>query len=56
MGTAAVVAPIEIINIKGADHCLSGYSHESLMNKLKLKLERIRTGEEEDVYGWNYIL
>ncbi|MES1220923.1 MAG: branched-chain amino acid aminotransferase [Bacteroidota bacterium] len=55
-GTAAVVAPIQTININGVDHHLPLYNHESLMNKLKLKLERIRAGREEDVYGWNYVL
>ena len=56
VGTAAVVAPIGVIGLNDVDHHLPEYSHESLMNKLKLKLDRIRIGEEEDVYGWNYIL
>jgi branched-chain amino acid aminotransferase len=55
-GTAAVVAPIQTIHINGIDYSLPQYSHESLMYKLKLKLERIRTGKEEDVYGWNCII
>jgi branched-chain amino acid aminotransferase len=55
-GTAALVAPIGIINIQGVDYNLPGYDHTSVMNKLKHQLELIRAGEAEDVYGWNYIL
>jgi branched-chain amino acid aminotransferase len=55
-GTAAVVAPIQTININEVDYNLPEYSHESLLNRLKLKLEKIRAGKEEDVYGWNYVL
>jgi branched-chain amino acid aminotransferase len=55
-GTAAVVAPIQTIHINGIDYFLSQYNQESLMYKLKLKLERIRTGKEEDIYGWNCVL
>ena len=51
-GTAAVVAPIRVIQIRGIDHELPvGGDPVSLM--LKRKLEAIRKGEEEDVYGWN---
>jgi branched-chain amino acid aminotransferase len=55
-GTAAVVAPIQLVHINGIDYYLPGYSHESLHNKLKHKLDRIRTGREEDVYGWNWLI
>ncbi|MBL7743158.1 MAG: branched-chain amino acid aminotransferase [Chitinophagaceae bacterium] len=55
-GTAAVVAPIQTVHINGIDFTLPGYSHESLLNRLKEKLERIRTGIEEDIYGWNLVL
>jgi branched-chain amino acid aminotransferase len=55
-GTAAVVAPIQTIHINGIDYHLPQYSHENLMYKLKLKLEKIRTGKEEDVYGWNRVV
>jgi branched-chain amino acid aminotransferase len=55
-GTAAVVAPIQTIHINGIDYYLPEYSHESLLNRLKEKLERIRVGKDEDVHGWNYIL
>jgi branched-chain amino acid aminotransferase len=55
-GTAAVVAPIQTIHISGIDYHLPEYSHESLLNQLKKKLERIRTGVDQDVHDWNYIL
>lgn len=55
-GTAAVVAPIQTIHINGIDHQLPAYSNESLQWKVKDKLTRIRTGSEEDIYGWNFIV
>jgi len=55
-GTAAVIAPIETINIKGTDFRLPGYSHENISYKLKQQLELIRTGQAEDLYNWNYIV
>jgi branched-chain amino acid aminotransferase len=55
-GTAAVVAPIQTIHINGIDFHLPQYSHENLLNRIKYKLERIRTGLEEDLYGWNCIV
>jgi branched-chain amino acid aminotransferase len=55
-GTAAVVAPIERIQINGIDYKLPAYTNANLMYKIKTKLEGIRSGKEEDVYGWNYIV
>jgi branched-chain amino acid aminotransferase len=55
-GTAAVVAPIQTIHINGIDYHLPRYSQENLLNRIKSKLEKIRTGLENDVYGWNYIV
>ena len=55
-GTAAVVAPIQTIHIKGIDYDLPPYGTTSLQSSLKNKLDRIRTGLEEDVYGWNCIV
>lgn len=55
-GTAAVVAPIQTIHINGIDFTLPEYSHESLFNKLKHKLENIRSGADTDLYGWNHII
>lgn len=55
-GTAAVVAPIGVIHIDGMDFHLQDYSKESVSNQLKNKLEKIRSGADEDVYGWNHIV
>lgn len=55
-GTAAVVAPIQTIRINEIDFQLPGYNQESISARLKQKLEKIRTGVEEDIHGWNYIL
>lgn len=55
-GTAAVVAPIQTIHINGIDYHLPEYGPHNLFNNMKRKLEAIRTGKEEDVYGWNCIV
>lgn len=55
-GTAAVVAPIKTIGIGERDYHLPYYTDNSLLNKLKFMLASIRSGQEEDKYGWNYIL
>lgn len=55
-GTAAVVAPIKTININGIDYMLPAYDENTLMNKLKNKLEQMRLGIDADVHGWNYII
>ncbi|MEO7923200.1 MAG: branched-chain amino acid aminotransferase [Chitinophagaceae bacterium] len=55
-GTAAVVAPIQTININGIDFHLPQYTKDHLLNRVKNKLEKIRSGQEEDVYGWNYVV
>lgn len=55
-GTAAVVAPIETIHINGTDRQLPQYSPENLHSRIKLRLDRIRKGQEEDIYGWNSIV
>jgi branched-chain amino acid aminotransferase len=52
-GTAAVVAPINLIHIDGVDYKLPLYTINSLMNQLKQQLEDIRTGISADVYNWN---
>jgi len=53
VGTAAVVAPVQTINIAEIDYHLPVYSHENLSARLKEKLEFIRTGREEDPHNWN---
>ena len=55
-GTAAVIAPIQTINIKGVDHNLPKYKGEEIMYKLKDRLDMIRTGMSEDIHGWNFIV
>lgn len=55
-GTAAVVAPIRTIQINGFDHELPEYGSKSVSALLKAKLERIRTGKENDIYGWNTVV
>jgi branched-chain amino acid aminotransferase len=55
-GTAAVVAPIKTIQIYGVDYQLPGYGNQSMFNKLKSKLQQIRTGAEPDLHEWNYIV
>jgi branched-chain amino acid aminotransferase len=55
-GTAAVVAPIQTIHINSIDYHLPEYGPGSLLNRIKAKLEAIRAGKEEDVYGWNYVV
>ena len=55
-GTAAVVAPIKTINIKGNDYQLPVYNKDNVMFKLKEQLDNIRTGVIADPYGWNFIV
>lgn len=55
-GTAAVVAPIRRINAKGIDINLAAYNDFSMHSRLKQKLEDIRTGAAEDLFGWNLII
>jgi len=55
-GTAAVVSPIDTIQINGVDRSLPPVSASSISQRLKHRLERIRTGREEDVFGWNYVI
>ena len=55
-GTAAVVAPIQIININGVDFSLPKYDDGKMLYELKNKLEKIRLGIDADVHGWNCII
>ncbi len=54
-GTAAVVAPIKTININGIDFLLPK-NEDTRMNKLKIRLEKIRLGIDADEHSWNYII
>jgi branched-chain amino acid aminotransferase len=55
-GTAAVVAPIEIIGIDDRNYHLPAYTQSNIMFKLKERLENIRSGVDADKFNWNYIL
>jgi branched-chain amino acid aminotransferase len=55
-GTAAVVSPIEIINIRGRDRQLPKFGAGAIMFRLKQRLESIRAGKEDDIHGWNHIV
>lgn len=55
-GTAAVVSPIATINIHGVDYNLPAVGKDSFQLRVKEKLNNIRLGIEQDVYGWNYII
>ena len=55
-GTAAVVAPIETIHINGVDYSMAPYNENSVHNKLKNRLELIRSGQLADVHEWNCIV
>jgi len=55
-GTAAVVAPVQTIQINGVDYSLAAYDEDSVHNKLKHQLELIRSGQIADVHEWNCIV
>jgi branched-chain amino acid aminotransferase len=55
-GTAAVVAPIQTIQIQGIDYHLPPYGPANLLNRIKNKLDNIRKGLEDDTQDWNYII
>ena len=55
-GTAAVVAPIQVISINGQDYKLPSYNTSSIHHQIKTKLENIRLGRDLDIHGWNYII
>jgi branched-chain amino acid aminotransferase len=55
-GTAAVVAPIAVINIHGKDYTIQPASDTSFQVSVKQRLSDIRMGAAPDVHGWNYIL
>ncbi len=55
-GTAAVVAPIEVIHLKGVDYKIALPDANSFQNRVKKKLNDLRLGLAPDTYGWNYIV
>jgi branched-chain amino acid aminotransferase len=55
-GTAAVVAPIAVIQINGKDYQIPVAGPTSFQQQVKKKLHNLRMGLEPDKYGWNYLL
>ena len=55
-GTAAIVAPVAVINIRGIDYSLPVVEPTSMQQKLKKKLLDVRTGVKPDTHGWNYLI
>jgi branched-chain amino acid aminotransferase len=53
-GTAAVVAPIAAINIKGREYNVPAVRDDSFQYRVKHALQAIRLGEVPDTHGWNY--
>jgi branched-chain amino acid aminotransferase len=54
-GTAAVVAPIEWIQIGDAGY-QTYTGDDAVMFSLKHELDAIRAGRQPDIFGWNYIV
>ena len=55
-GTAAVVATIALINIRGTDYKINPPTENSFQNRVKEKLNQVRLGAAPDVHGWNYVI
>lgn len=54
-GTAAIVAPIELVHVNGIDYPVP-VNPDSPMYKLKARLENIRRGASPDIHGWNELI
>jgi branched-chain amino acid aminotransferase len=55
VGTAAVVAPIDLIGIADIDYSFPVYTENNIMFRLKKILDDIRTGKTADMYNWNFV-
>jgi branched-chain amino acid aminotransferase len=55
-GTAAVVAPIAVIQIDGNDLQIPTAGPTSFQQQVKKKLHNLRLGLEPDPHGWNFIV
>lgn len=55
-GTAAVVAPIQHISIRGKSYELPAWNEDSFMVRVKKQLSDIRLGTAPDTRNWNTIL
>jgi len=56
VGTAAVVSTIQEIHIHGTDYRLPVADATSFQQRVKKRLNDIRTGVLPDTHGWNYIV
>jgi branched-chain amino acid aminotransferase len=56
VGTAAVASPIELIGIDGIQYQLPVYDANSKVLQVKKRLDAIRNGTLEDIYGWNTVV
>jgi branched-chain amino acid aminotransferase len=54
-GTAAVVAPVAVVNIQGKSYSIPEAGEDSFQLRVKKKLHDIRMGLLPDVHGWNYV-
>lgn len=55
VGTAAVISPIEQIDIHGTSY-QTDVSEKAVLYSLKHTLQNIRKGLAEDKYAWNYLI
>ena len=55
VGTAAVASPIDTIGIDGIDYKLSANGN-GVIEGMKKRLDDLRYGGVEDVYGWNTVV
>lgn len=55
-GTAAVVAPIQTISIKGKECTLPAIKDDNLAGRIRQRLLDIRHGNAPDKYNWNTIV
>ena len=51
-GTAVVISPFATIAFEGVDYALPEVTDDSFVAKVKNYLTDVRTGKEEDVFGW----
>ncbi len=56
VGTAAVVSPVGLIGINGYDYTLPPCNDDSTQSVLRAALDRVRTGQDADRFGWNTIV
>jgi branched-chain amino acid aminotransferase len=55
-GTAALIAPIEVVGINGTDYQLDHFAQTTIAKDLKQRLEAIRYGISADHENWNTII